>query len=247
MNQPLVSVIMPVYNGEKYIRQAVESVFCQEVPLELLVIDDGSSDGTNEVLSAYMDREDFLYFKNEKNLGVGASRNLGVQKARGRFVAFLDADDWWEPGKLAAQLAVMEKTGCVLCSTGREMMHPDGSSSGKYIPVKENITYRELLKHNSINCSSVLVKREVMLAVPMEHDEIHEDYLAWLKILKMYGAAAGINHPYLKYRLSEGGKSRDKRKSAIMTYKVYRYAGYGPIRSGMFFLSYAIHGVFKYL
>jgi teichuronic acid biosynthesis glycosyltransferase TuaG len=91
------------------------------------------------------------------------------------------------------------------------------------------------------------VKREVMLAVPMEHDEIHEDYLAWLKILKMYGAAAGINHPYLKYRLSEGGKSRDKRRSAIMTYLVYRYAGYGPIRSGLFFLSYAIHGVIKYL
>ena len=247
MNQPLISVIMPVYNGEKYIRQAVESVFCQGVPLELLVVDDGSVDGTYEVLSDYMGRENFLYLKNEKNMGVSCSRNRGVERARGRYVAFLDADDWWAPGKLSEQLSVMERTGCVLCCTGRELMNSDGNSAGKYISVKEKITYCELLKHNAINCSSVLLKREAALAYPMEHDDSHEDYITWLKILKNCGPAAGINKPYLKYRLSEGGKSRNKIKSAIMTYKVYRYVGYGPFRSMLFFVSYAAHGVWKYL
>lgn len=247
MDQPLVSVIMPVYNGEKYIRQAVESVFCQEVSLELLVIDDGSTDRTYEVLSDYMHRENFLYLKNEKNMGVSGSRNRGVKNARGRYVAFLDADDWWAPGKLLEQVAVMEKTGCVLCCTGRELADSDGSLTGKYIPVKERLTYGELLKHNAINCSSVLLKKEAAVAFPMEHDDIHEDYLTWLQILKNYGPAAGINKPYLKYRLSEGGKSRNKIKSAIMTYKVYRYAGYGRLRSMLFFVSYAVHGIWKYL
>ena len=81
---------------------------------------------------------------------------------------------------------------------------------------------------------------------PMEHDDSHEDYITWLKILRKYGCAAGINKPYLKYRLSEGGKSRNKLKSAAMTYNVYRYVGYGRIRSCIFFCSYAVHGMWKY-
>ena len=245
--EPLISVVMPVHNGEKYIRQAVDSVFDQGVSLELLVIDDLSSDHTPDVLSAYMGREDFRYFRNEKQTGAAGSRNRGVQQARGAFVAFLDADDWWAPGKLKAQLEAIEQSGAVLCSTGREMMNADGSSAGKIISVQETLTYRDLLRHNSINCSSVLVRREAMLRYPMEHDsDSHEDYITWLRILKNCGDAVGIHEPYLKYRLSEGGKSRNKMKSAAMTYRVYRYAGLGRFRSLLCFCSYAIHGVWKY-
>ena len=125
-------------------------------------------------------------------------------------------------------------------------MRPDGTSTGKYIPVKEKLTYRELLKHNSINCSSVLIKREVIKEFPMEHDDSHEDYITWLKILKKYHYGAGINEPLLKYRLSEGGKSRNKWKSAAMTYKVYRYMGLGRGKSAVLFVSYAVHGLWKY-
>ncbi|MCD7868518.1 MAG: glycosyltransferase [Clostridiales bacterium] len=252
MRQPTVSVIMPVYNGEKYIQRAVESVFAQDVPLELLVVDDGSTDRTEEILTPYLLPESPLYreelrlLKNPGNLGTAASRNLGVSKAVGEYVAFLDADDWWLPGKLSAQLARMEETGCVLCSTGRELRNPDGSETGKYIPVKDLISYRELLKHNSINCSSVVLRREVALAFPMEHDDSHEDYITWLRILRKYQQAVGVNRPYLQYRLSEGGKSRNKWKSAAMTYRAYRYAGYGPGKSLLFFVSYAVHGLWKY-
>ena len=91
-SKPLISVIMPVYNGGSTIRQAVESVFCQNIPLELLVIDDGSTDQTSEVLSVYQDRPDFHYLKNPHNIGAAASRNRGVQEAHGQYVAFLDAD-----------------------------------------------------------------------------------------------------------------------------------------------------------
>ena len=245
-SKPLISVIMPVYNGGSTIRQAVESVFCQNIPLELLVIDDGSTDQTSEVLSIYQDRPDFHYLKNPHNIGAAASRNRGVQEAHGQYVAFLDADDWWENGKLQIQLDTLRETGRVLCSTGRELMNYDGTPTGKYIPVKENVSNRDLLKHNSINCSSVLLRREDALAFPMEHDDSHEDYITWLRILRKGGFAAGINKPYLKYRLSEGGKSRNKLKSAAMTYQVYRYVGYGPLKSLFFFVSYAFHGIWKY-
>ena len=125
-------------------------------------------------------------------------------------------------------------------------MKADGTDTGRYIPVKEKILYRDLLKHNSINCSSVVIRREAALEFPMEHDDSHEDYITWLKILKKYGPAVGIDRPYLKYRLSEGGKSRNKLKSARMTYHVYRYVGYGPVKSTCFFISYALHGLWKY-
>ena len=96
--KPLVSVIMPVYNGAATICQAIDSVYRQNVPLELLVIDDGSTDQTVEILSAYQDRPDFRYLKNAQNIGAAASRNRGVHEAHGQYIAFLDADDWWEDG-----------------------------------------------------------------------------------------------------------------------------------------------------
>lgn len=244
--KPLVSVIMPVYNGAATICQAIDSVYRQNVPLELLVIDDGSTDQTVEILSAYQDRPDFRYLKNAQNIGAAASRNRGVHEAHGQYIAFLDADDWWEDGKLKLQLDILKKTGRVLCSSGRELMNYDGSSTGKYIPVRETVSYRDLLRHNSINCSSVLLSKEVAAEFPMEHDDSHEDYLTWLKILHKYGPAAGIDKPLLKYRMSKSSKSGDKKKSAIMTYKVYRYMGYSHIRCILYFISYAVHGLWKY-
>ena len=193
--RPAVSVIMPVYNGEKYIAQAVQSVYAQNIPLELIVLDDGSVDGTWKALIPWENRPDFCLYKNERNLSAAGSRNRGVSVAKGRYVAFLDADDWWEEGKLAAQLAALEMTGDVICSTGRDLMNPDGTSTGKYISVKSRLDYHELLKHNSINCSSVLILREVALEFPMEHDDSHEDYITWLKVVRKYGHATGINRP----------------------------------------------------
>lgn len=141
----------------------------------------------------------------------------------------------------------MKQTGSVICSTGRELMKPDGSSTGKKVGVAASVTYKDLLKHNSINCSSVLIRKDVAMEIPMCYDKSHEDYITWLKVLKKYGCCAGINYPYLKYRLSEGGKSRNKFKSAGMTFQVYRYMGYGRIKSCIFFLSYAVHGIIKYM
>ena len=241
-----VSVIIPAYRCSSTLRQAIDSALIQEVPLEILVLDDCSGEDIEGLVKEYGEEPRLRYLKNEKNIGAAASRNRGVQLASGDYVAFLDADDWWEKGKLTAQLELLEKTGYVLCSTGRELMKADGTDTGRYIPVKEKILYRDLLKHNSINCSSVVIRREAALEFPMEHDDSHEDYITWLKVLRKYGCAGGINLPYLKYRLSEGGKSRNKLKSAAMTYRVYRYAGYGHVKSCLFFASYAVHGILKY-
>ena len=161
-------------------------------------------------------------------------------------MAFLDADDIWESGKLEKQVKLLSETGFVLCATARELMTPEGKCSGRIIPVKERISYRELMKHNCINCSSVLMKTCVAREFPMCHEDSHEDYILWLKVLQKYGTACGINEPLVKYRLSATGKSGSKVQSAVMTFKVYRYMGFGLAKSLLLFVSYAIHGVAKY-
>jgi len=114
------------------------------------------------------------------------------------------------------------------------------------IGVKNKITFEDLLHTNSIPCGSVVLPTEIAREFHMKHAELHEDYILWLEILKKYGAAVGIDEPYLHCRLSEGGKSRNKLKSAVMQYGVYRYMGFGRFESLRFFLSYAFHGVKKY-
>ncbi len=242
-----ISVIMPAYNAEKYIVNAIESVLSQDVSLELLIIDDCSTDHTAEIAERYADGKKIILLRNETNCGVAESRNRGIRRALGKYVAFLDADDWWEQGKLKAQYRLLEETNQVLCCTGRELMNPDGTSRGKVIEVPAEITYSMLLKTNSIPCSSVVMRTEAAREFYMCHDELHEDYILWLRVLEKYGAACGLNEPLLKSRMSQGGKSRNKLKSAKMQFGVYRYMGFGALQSCYYFLMYMFHGVRKYM
>lgn len=244
--QILVSVVMPAYNCSSTIGKAIDSALCQKVPLELLVLNDQSPDDLDMVMEKYRELPQVRYFKNEKNLGAAATRNRGVGLAQGKYVAFLDADDWWAEGKLETQLARMEQEQAVLCSTARELATPDGRLTGRVIGVRERITYRSLLLHNCINCSSVVLLAEVAREFPMEHEDSHEDYIAWLGILKKYGSGVGVNEPLLKYRLTASGKSGSKLKSARMTYRAYRYAGFGRAAACFWFCAYAVNGVRKY-
>ncbi len=246
MEKLQVSVVIPAYNCSKTISRAIDSALAQEVPLEVIVINDCSKENLDPVMAAYGEDKRVLYIKNEQNMGAAASRNKGVCLAKGRYVAFLDSDDYWEPHKLRKQLTVTENTGAVLCCTARELMTPEGKLTGRVIPVKSRITYRDLLKQNSINCSSVLIRTDVAKEFPMEHEDSHEDYIMWLKVLKKYGFACAINEPLLKYRTSNTGKSGNKFHAAAMTFKVYRYMGFGMVKSCACFISYAFHGVLKY-
>ena len=245
MKEPVISVIIPVYTGSRTLCRAIDSALCQEVPLEVIVVNDCSPEDVDAVMEPYADR--VVYLKNPQNMGAAESRNRGIARAKGKYVAFLDADDYWAEGKLARQLEKLERTGAVLCATARELIRPDGEATGRVIPVPETVTYRDLLKHNCISCSSVVMDREVALEFPMRHaQDSHEDYILWLQVLCKYGTAVGINQPLLYYTASDQGKSGSKLHSAAMTWRVYRHMGFGPVKSALCFCSYAIHGVWKH-
>lgn len=246
MNDILISVIIPAYNCTRYIRQALDSALAQEVPLEILVIDDCSRDDLDSVMREYQDCPQIRYVKNPRNLGVAETRNRGVSLARGDYIAFLDADDIWAKDKLKKQLKLIREKGTVICSTARELMNPDGTLTGFLIPVKEDYSFSDLRMQNQINCSSVLMKTEVAREFPMHHDDSHEDYLMWLEILKKYQNGCAVNEPLLKYRISNTGKSGNKLNSARMTYRTYRYMGFGKFQSALYFFCYAFNGMKKY-
>ena len=239
-------MIIPAYNCANTVNCAIDSALCQDVDLEVLVLNDCSSDHLDDVMAAYAQDPRVRYLKNQENLGASGTRNRGVALAEGEYIAFLDADDCWLPGKLSRQLELLKETGCILCCTAREMMTPDWKSTGRVIPVQERISYKDLLKENSINCSSVVLPTAVAREFPMEHEDSHEDYIMWLRILNKYGSACGINEPLLQYRISTTGKSGNKLKSARMTWNVYRYMEFGLLKSVICFASYAIHGVKKH-
>lgn len=248
MTKEGISVIIPAYRAEKFLRQAVESALRQDLECEIIIIEDASPDESGKVADQLREEhpEQIRVIHNVKNLGVAESRNIGFRMAEGKYLALLDADDWWEEDKLKKQLVLLEKSGAPLCCSGRELMKPDGSSTGKVIAVPSRISYEMILKTNLISCSSVLIRTEVAREFEMTHDELHEDYILWLKVLKKYGPACGINEPLLKSRLSDGGKSRDKLKSAKMQFGVYRLMGFGIIKSLFYFAQYAWNGLKKY-
>ena len=109
MNKPLVSVIMPAYRCAATVGAAIDSVLCQDVDLELLVIDDCSPESLEEALAPYSTNPRVRLLKNEQNMGAAQTRNRGVSLAKGEYVAFLDSDDIWLPGKLQKQLKLMEE------------------------------------------------------------------------------------------------------------------------------------------
>ena len=247
MENSSVSVVMPAYNCEKYIAQAIRSVLQQSVDLELIIIDDNSADKTSEVIHSFLQDDRIRYVKNQSNMGVATSRNKGIALAKGRYIAFLDADDYWSEDKLEKQLGLMEQTNAVISSTGRELMDENGNLTGKIIGLPEKISYKELLKGNVLNTSGVMLLASVAKEYSMVQDSLHEDYIMWLNILKKYDVAYGLNEPLLKYRVMKGTKSANKLKSAKMTYGVYRYIGLGRLKALYYFVFYAIRGIRKYL
>lgn len=246
MNEILVSVIIPAYNCANLITKALDSALAQDVPMEIIVIDDCSKDDLDGVMERYREHPQIHYLKNENNRGVAETRNRGIALAKGEYIAFLDADDYWEKDKLKKQLTLIAEKGTVICSTARELMNPDGTLTGYVIPVMTDYNFADIRKQNQINCSSVLIKAEVAKEFPMHHDDSHEDYLMWLEVLKKYGKGCAVNEPLLKYRITNTGKSGNKWNSAKMTYRTYRYMGFGRFRSALYFVSYAFLGMRKY-
>ena len=239
-----VSIVIPVYNDKDNILRAIKSALTQKnVVSEVIVVDDCSEQDIYGAIKQYINLDCVRYIRNDRNSGVAYSRNVGVKLAVGSYVAFLDSDDWWEEHKLERQLQLLKKKNADLICTGRTLVGVDGVH-GKKISVPSEISYRQLLYHNYIACSSVVLKREIAIQYPMHDDDCHEDYICWLEIARDGHKMIGLDEQLLFYYLSPGGKSRNKLKSVYMTYRTFLCFGLNRIES---LLHTVTHVVFRFI
>lgn len=244
----LISIIMAVYNAEKTIEYAIDSVLNQTYPnFELLVINDCSTDGTAELVSSIMAKDCRVrLISNEKNSGVSCTRKNGLNEAKGSWIAILDSDDAWAPEKLEKQIALQKKMNAELLFTGSAFMDSDGHAIDWYLHAPERVTYRQLLKQNVLSNSSALVRKELYAKYYAIGDKMHEDFAIWLGILKEGREAYGVDEPLLIYRIAKSSKSGNKIKAAKMNWNTYRYIGLNPLSAFYYECWYVVKGLMKY-
>ncbi len=250
MKKLLVSVIMPAYNAEDYIEEAIRSVMAQTVTdWELFVLDDGSTDHTCAIVEA-LEKEDFRVrlLRNEKNLGAANTRNRGFELSRGRYVALLDSDDAWKPEKLETQIALLEKTGADFTYCSYAIVDAKGDpAKGDYI-VPVEISFESLLRENCIGCSTVLLKQEVVEKHRFTPNFFHEDYVLWLQLLQAGLRGVGCTQVLASWRYIATSRSFDKKNAAKNRWRIYRdYLKLPLWKSAWAFCGYALAGLKKYL
>lgn len=247
--EPEVSVIMPMYNAEKYVEAAVRSALAQfGVEFEILIVDDHSKDQSVPVVQSLMGQfHQIRLLKTPKpRSGAAQARNLALRAAKGRFVAFLDSDDLWLPGKLWLQLTYMEAMNCALSYTAYRRMDEAGVKLGRLVKVPSQLTYADLLLNNPIATVTAVVDTLQTGGLQMPDIEI-EDYATWLTILKSGFKAFGIPIETARYRKGHASLSSNKWRAARRRWHIYRrFLHLSRSRSLILFFRYAWSGFIKH-
>ena len=244
----LVSVIMPVYNAERYLEETLDSVLSQTYDeIEIICVDDMSSDGSRDILEKYrLKSEKVKPIYLTENAGVANARNVAIENANGRFIAFLDSDDIWLPEKITNQIKFMLENRYEFTFTGYRFMDADSNLMKTVVRAKEELDYEKLLKHNAIACLTVVIDRNYVEKIVMPKTR-HEDYAAWLRILKEGHKAYGLNQLLALYRTRQNSLSGNKLKAATWTWNILRNEEkLGICKSLYCFTNYAFVNIFKH-
>lgn len=218
-----VSIVVPVYNAKDCISDTIMSVLKQSYNnFEILLVDDGSNDGSREIMEGFP-ADKVRILDNTEAKGAAGARNTGIKNATGRFVAFLDADDLWDPDKLSKQIDFIQKTGAAFSFTGYEFADEEGHGLGKKVRVPETITYREALKNTTIFTSTVMfdmnrLSREDILMPYVKS----EDTATWWKVLKKTQVAHGLDESLTLYRRMGSSLSSNKLEAIRRIWNLYR-------------------------
>ncbi|BAK72697.1 glycosyltransferase family 2 protein [Arcobacter sp. L] len=247
MNE-LVSIITPSYKSERFISQTIESVLAQTYQnWEMIIVDDVSPDNSNEIIEEYCKKDSRIkVIKLEKNSGPAIARNRAIEEAKGRYIAFLDADDIWYKNKLEKQIKFMNERSLALTYSSYDLMDEEENGLGSFM-TKDKITYNDLLKTNSIGCLTAIYDTEKIGKVFMPNIIKRQDYGLWLKILKKVDYGEGILEPLAKYRIMKNSVSSNKLVAAKYVWKLFREVERLNIfKSFYYFCFYVYYGVKKY-
>lgn len=251
MKKDLISIITASYNSENFIRSTYYSIVSQSYTnWEWLVTDDCSSDGSLDILKEIQVSDSRVkVFQNLTNLGAARARNKSLSQARGRFVAFIDADDLWESDKLLKQTNFMLRGSVGISFTAYRVINQQGHYQHLSIDLLApcTVNYRELLvKKATFGCSTVMIDKFVIGNVIMPDLRTGQDYATWLSILKKGFTAHLLREPLTSYRIVKGSISRNKVKKAIRQWRIYRDVENLSLLDSLYcFTNYAYRAIFR--
>lgn len=244
----LISIIVPVYNAGKYIRETIACVEAQTYEnWELLLVEDCSTDDTPEIIGEYMAGQGdsrVRLIRQPSNAGAARARNKGLQEARGRYIAYLDADDLWEPEKLEKELRFMDEKDAAFAFTGYEFADELGMGTGKIVRVPETLCYEQALSNTTIFTSTVMfdtvrIKKE-LLEMPAVKSE---DTALWFQVLRSGYTAYGLDENLVRYRRTGRTLSSNKVEALRRIWNLYRREGLSLPRSVYHFVFWAMRAV----
>lgn len=250
MANPCVSVVVPVYNAAAYIEKCIETVSGQTyTDWELILVDDCSSDQSVNIIEKHLGDERIRLIRQPENLKAAQARNRGIEEAKGRFIAFLDADDIWDERKLELQLDFMKKKDCAFSYTAYEFGDENARGTGKIVKVLPQINYRKALSRTIIFTSTVmfdldkLTKEDIMMP-----DVPSEDTATWWKILKTGVEAYGMDDVLTVYRRPSKSLSSNKFTAIKRIWNLYRRVEkLNPVYSAYNFVFWAFRATFRRL
>ena len=181
----LVSIIMPSYNTAKFISETIESVLAQTYTnWELIIVDDCSTDNTDEVVKSFLSDNRIKYIKNEKNSGAAVSRNRALREAKGKWIAFLDSDDLWMPDKLQKQIAFMKENDYHFSYTNYIEIDENSQPNGQSVTGPKKITRHGMYNYCWMGCLTVMYDAETVGLIQIADIKKNNDYAMWLKACK---------------------------------------------------------------
>lgn len=226
MQNELVSIITPVYNAEKYLRQTIESVQNQTYKnYEMILVDDKSTDNSLEIIKQYAKKNNKIkYYALEQNSGTAVARNIALNMSKGRFIAYLDADDKWKKDKLEKQIKYMVENNYYFTCTDYEKIKENGNSLKKIIKMPNEINYKLYIRNTIIQTVGVMVDTKYINKNLLEMPNLRrrQDAATWCQILKAGYNCYRVPEVLCYYRSYNKSLSSNKFKSVKGTWYLYR-------------------------
>lgn len=220
----LVSIIVPVYNAGAYIEETIDMVKAQTYEnWELILVDDCSEDESRKKIEGRQEQDRIRLIAKKSNEGAARARNTGIEAARGRYIAFLDADDVWAPEKLEKELAFMESRQAAFVFTAYEFGDEKARGTGRVVHVPPVLSYEKALSRTVIFTSTVLLDTQKTGRELIRMPEVKsEDTATWWKILKNGFTAYGLNEVLAVYRRPARSLSSNKLEAIRRIWNLYR-------------------------
>lgn len=249
LKEPLVSIITPMYNGEKFIAETIESVLSQTYKnWELLITDDCSKDKSIEIVKKYIEKDKRIkLLELSSNGGGSVARNNSIKEAKGDFIAFLDSDDLWVPEKLEKQIKWMMEKNYDFTYSIYQHMTEEGELKPIISKIKDKISYEGMLKNNCIGCLTAIYNVKTLGKIYLPIVRVGQDFALWLQVLKVSKYGYGLNENLAYYRIRNGSVSRNKFRKMKFMWDIYRKIEMlNVIKSGYYLIYDMSLKVFKF-